>query len=52
MPAIIEPQGPPEPGDCPAPLARRLGWFLGLALASTTATALVAYALKALLGAL
>ncbi|HRD46179.1 MAG TPA: hypothetical protein PLF78_06835 [Caulobacter sp.] len=47
MPAIIEP--PPEEGDAIAPLWKRLGWFLGIALASTLATAGVAYALKALL---
>ena len=47
MPAIIEP--PPEPGAPPAPLGRRLAWFFGLALASTLATAGVAYLLKALL---
>jgi hypothetical protein len=47
MPAIIEP--PPE-ADAPLPpLWKRLGWFLGIALASTVATAAVAYALKALL---
>ena len=49
MPAIIEPQGPPEPG-APAPaLWRRLAWFVGLALAAAAATALVAYGMKALL---
>jgi hypothetical protein len=47
MPAIID--GPPEPGDPPRPLRRRLAWFAGLALASALATALVAYGLKALL---
>ena len=51
MPAIIEPQGPPERGDPSTPLGRRLGWFLGLALGSAAAVALVAYALKALLPA-
>ncbi len=49
MPAIIEPEGPPEPGARTPPLGRRIGWFAGLALASAAATALVAYALKALL---
>ena len=47
MPAIIEP--PPEPGAPPRPLAERLGWFLGLAVAGAGATAAVAYLLKALL---
>ena len=51
MPATIEPQGPPGPDARPAPLAARLGWFFGLALASALATAGVAFALKALLGA-
>lgn len=47
MPAIIEP--PPEPGETQPPLWKRLGWFVGIALVSTVATAVVAYALKALL---
>ena len=47
MPAIIEPVGPPEPGAPRAPLWRRLGWFVAIALAATTATILVAYGLKA-----
>lgn len=47
MPAIIEP--PPEAGEAPSPLWKRLGWFVGIALASTVVTAVVAYALKALL---
>ena len=47
---IIEPQGPPGPEEPPPPLARRLGWFVGLALASAAAVALAAYALRALLG--
>jgi len=47
MPAIIEP--PPEAGEAPPPLWKRLSWFVGIALASTVATAAVAYALKALL---
>ncbi|MEI9964211.1 MAG: hypothetical protein WDM92_05465 [Caulobacteraceae bacterium] len=51
MPAIIEPQGPPEPGAPAAPFWRRLAWFWGIALAAAAATAVVAYALKALLPA-
>ena len=47
MPAIIEP--PPEAGDPLPPLHSRLAWFFGLALASATFTAAVAYGLKALL---
>jgi len=47
MPAIIEP--PPGPDEVQPPLWKRLGWFLGIALVSTGATAVVAYALKALL---
>lgn len=47
MPAIIE--GPPEPDDPVPPLWRRLLWFAGLGLASTTVAAVVAYALRALL---
>ncbi len=49
MAAIIEPQGPPEPDARPGPIWRRLGWFIALAAGAATATALVAYALKALL---
>ena len=47
MPAIIEP--PPEPGAPLAPLWKRLAWFVGLAIAASTMTALVAYGMKALL---
>jgi len=43
----IEP--PPGEDEPLPPLHRRLGWFLGLALASAAATAVVAYALRALL---
>ena len=46
MRLIIE---PPEPGAPPAPLWRRLSWFVGLALGAALATASVAYLLKALL---
>lgn len=49
MRAIIEP--PPEPGAPRAPLWKRLAWFLGLAVASALAAALLAYGLKALLPA-
>ena len=47
MPAIIEP--PPAPGAPLPPLWKRLAWFFGLAVAAALATAVVAYALKALL---
>ena len=47
MPAIIEP--PPEPGDPPRPLARRLLWFAVLAAAGLLTVASVAYGLRALL---
>ena len=46
MPVIIEPPGSDEPA---APLGRRLAWFFGIALAAALSTAVVAYALKALL---
>jgi hypothetical protein len=46
-PPIIE--GPPDPGDPPRPLARRLAWLAGIAVASALVTALVAYGLEALL---
>ncbi len=46
MPAIIEP--PPE-GPETRPLALRLAWFVGLAVAGASATLIVAYALRALL---
>ena len=47
MKVTIEP--PPGEDEPLPPLYRRLGWFLGLALASAAATAVVAYALRALL---
>ncbi len=47
MLAIIEP--PPEPGQPPGPLWKRLAWFVGLAVAAALATVAVAYGLKALL---
>jgi hypothetical protein len=47
MRAIIEP--PPEPGQPLAPLWKRLAWFAGLAVSAAIATAVVAYALRALL---
>jgi hypothetical protein len=47
VPAIIEP--PPDPDAPLAPLWKRLGWFLGLAIGAALATAAAAYLLKALL---
>jgi hypothetical protein len=48
MPAIIE--GPPGPEtEARRPFWKRLAWFIGLAIASAAATALVAYGLEALL---
>ncbi|WP_395647038.1 DUF2474 family protein [Terricaulis sp.] len=47
MPPIIE--GPPEPGEAPRPLGKRLAWFVVLWLGSLMAVATVAYALKALI---
>jgi len=47
MRPIIE--GPPGPGDRSPPVRARISWFFGLALAGGVATALIAYALKALL---
>jgi hypothetical protein len=49
MPAIIEPVGPPPPGEAPPPLAMRLVWFAALTLAGIGATAAVAYGLRWLL---
>lgn len=47
MPPIIE--GPPEPGEAPRPLGKRLMWFGVLWIGSLLAVAAVAYALKALI---
>ncbi len=49
MPLIIRLEGPPEPGEPPRPLARRLAWFAALAVAGAGATAAVSYGLRALL---
>ncbi len=37
-------------GEAPGPLWKRLAWFFGIAVASSLATAVVAYGLRALLG--
>ncbi len=49
MPDIIE--QPPEPGAPIPPLWKRLAWFVGLAVAGSSITALAAYGMKALLPA-
>ena len=46
MPAIIE---PPPTDEEVRPLAQRLAWFVGLAVASAGAMIVIAYALRALL---
>jgi hypothetical protein len=46
MRAIIEPQGPPEPGAPEAPLWKRLAWFTLIAVAASAVTIAVAYAFK------
>ena len=45
---MIRAEPPPEPGEDSGPLWRRLAWFVGLAVAGSGLTALVAYALRAL----
>lgn len=47
MPPIIE--GPPEDGDEPRPLGKKLLWFVVLWVTSLAAVAAVAYALRALI---
>lgn len=47
MPPIIE--GPPEDGEAPRPLGKRLLWFAVLWVGSSAAVAAVAYALRALI---
>ncbi len=49
MTDLIEPQGPDETGEDERPLGRQLLWFAGLALASVSVVAVVAYALRGLL---
>lgn len=44
---IIE--GPPDGGEKPSSWPARLLWFVGLAVGGSVATAVVAYALRALL---
>ncbi len=47
MPPIIE--GPPEDGEAPRPLGRRLLWFVALWFGGLIAVAAVVYALRALI---
>lgn len=47
MPRIIE--GPPEVGEAPRPLGKRLLWFVVLWVGSLGAVGAVAYALRALI---
>lgn len=47
MPPIIE--GPPEPGDAPRPLGKRLLWFVVLWVGGLLSVAAVAYSLRALI---
>lgn len=47
MPPIIE--GPPEEGDAPKPLGKRMLWFAVLWVGSLAVVAAVAYALRALI---
>lgn len=47
MPSIIE--GPPEPGEAPRSLGKRLLWFVVLWFGGLIAVAGVAYALRALI---
>jgi hypothetical protein len=47
MPRIIE--GPPEAGEAPPPLGKRLLWFVALWCGGLIAVAALAYALRALI---
>jgi hypothetical protein len=47
MAPIIE--GPPEAGDTPRPLGKRLLWFAALWVGGLVAVAALAYALRALI---
>jgi hypothetical protein len=47
MPPIIE--GPPEDGEAPRPLGKRVLWFVVLWIGSLAAVAAVAYALRSLI---
>ena len=47
MPPIIE--GPPEEGEAPRPLGKRMLWFVALWLGGLIAVAVAAYGLRALI---
>ncbi|MBL8531501.1 MAG: hypothetical protein JNK94_07180 [Hyphomonadaceae bacterium] len=47
MAPIIE--GPPEEGEAPRPLGKRLLWFVALWLVSLIGVAAIAYSLRALI---
>ncbi len=47
MPPIIE--GPPEEGEAPKPLGKRMLWFVALWVGSLAVVAAVAYTLRALI---
>lgn len=47
MPPIIE--GPPEAGEAPRPLGKRLAWFAVIWICSLAAVAALAYSLRALI---
>lgn len=47
MPPIIE--GPPEEGEAPRPLGKRVLWFVVLWIGSLGAVAAVAYVLRAMI---
>jgi hypothetical protein len=49
MPGIIDPVPAPPADAAKPPLARRLAWFVSLALGGVLATAVAAYGLRALL---
>lgn len=46
---MVEPVGPPEDGIGAGPMWKRLAWFVGIAAASVTVVATLAYALRAFL---
>ena len=49
MTDLFEPEGPDETGAETRPLGTRLIWFIGIAIASVTVVAVVAYVLRGLL---